>query len=624
MKLYLYYHRLGNTPANVSEHCSDAKRHVQVPMESYIVLALYHYLEINQSSVVVHFVQSKATTNVLTVALPPSFFEKAHFFSDDLTDGHDTESAEIQIDPALSCQLPSISIELTGTIVSGLCGVCRRITKQHIATSQTSDQLLGFKGNTLVAPADASLWTKFCEIDMIRCVKHMLKMCSDETMKPSLIEYTLPDELGQFESHLQQPLKSHNIYKLINQVNNVRISSDEEHRQLVDVGQQFDFHANHKFAEGYEKTLADLILYICFELVERRLSKDVLRDKCPHVVGWLERVANDDGGKLQQVCNEVLPTKENCITLKRLPCLELTGLDIKIPQEFSLYKSDTKKLNLKGDQILTTNQQEVLEILRKVERIPIDIGSRQNEWDVNLFDWDAIPLDARPEGGNLPPARILRKRHQLESLVNEVIELAHDGAIIVDFCSGTGHLGILLAYLLPGCTVYLLENKEESQQRAMDRVARLGLQNIMFFQCNLDYFTTHFDIGVSLHACGVATDIVLEKCFAQRASFVSCPCCYGKLYNIEHITFPRSTLFQASDLLLKEYFCIAHCADQTHDLASDRTNVAKAHQGFYCMDVIDRDRALRAEELGYCVQRKRLRDESCTPKNRLLVGTYAC
>lgn len=226
-----------------------------------------------------------------------------------------------------------------------------------------------------------------------------------------------------------------------------------------------------------------------------------------------------------------------------------------------------------------------------------------------------------PTGGKLPTKRIDRKTHQLECLANEVIALAKPGHIIVDFCSGTGHLGILLAFLLPKCTIYLLENKEESQQLAMDRVRRLGLKNVVYFRCNLDYFKAPFDIGVSLHACGVATDIVLEKCFAHRAKFVCCPCCYGKLYEFDRIRYPRSRVFQESELLLKEYLCLAHCADQTHDLDNSRTNVEKSHQGFYCMDIIDKDRLLQAEELGYSVTHKRLKPENCTPKNRLLIGT---
>jgi hypothetical protein len=46
----------------------------------------------------------------------------------------------------------------------------------------------------------------------------------------------------------------------------------------------------------------------------------------------------------------------------------------------------------------------------------------------------------------------------------------------------------------------------------------------------------------------------------------------------------------------------------------------KSRQGYFCMDVIDTDRLLRAKELGYLTQLTRLFPENCTLKNRLLVG----
>ena len=47
-------------------------------------------------------------------------------------------------------------------------------------------------------------------------------------------------------------------------------------------------------------------------------------------------------------------------------------------------------------------------------------------------------------------------RFQLENMAMAVMKLAKDGDRIVDFCSGGGHLGIVLAYLLPKSTVYLV------------------------------------------------------------------------------------------------------------------------------------------------------------------------
>ncbi len=75
-----------------------------------------------------------------------------------------------------------------------------------------------------------------------------------------------------------------------------------------------------------------------------------------------------------------------------------------------------------------------------------------------------------------------KKCQQLESMALEVVEIYSEGDVIVDFCSGGGHLAILLAYLLPTSTVYLVENKEQSLRRAMQRVDSLGLKNCRFFQ----------------------------------------------------------------------------------------------------------------------------------------------
>lgn len=88
---------------------------------------------------------------------------------------------------------------------------------------------------------------------------------------------------------------------------------------------------------------------------------------------------------------------------------------------------------------------------------------------------------------------------------------------IVDFCSGGGHVAIVLAYLLPKCEIVLIENKYESLHRAKIRCEHLCLTNTRFYQCNLDQFRGDFDIGVSLHACGGATDLVIKKCISVGA-----------------------------------------------------------------------------------------------------------
>lgn len=135
-----------------------------------------------------------------------------------------------------------------------------------------------------------------------------------------------------------------------------------------------------------------------------------------------------------------------------------------------------------------------------------------------------------------------------------------------------------------------------------------------------NYFNENFDIGISLHACGVATDLVLAKCWRKCATFVSSPCCYGKIQNLGCL--PQCAAF-SKVLSADEMIKISHCADQTHDVKNVKhATEAKTHQGYFCMDVIDTDRLLRSRELGYVTQLKRLYPEECTPKNRLLVGVH--
>lgn len=72
--------------------------------------------------------------------------------------------------------------------------------------------------------------------------------------------------------------------------------------------------------------------------------------------------------------------------------------------------------------------------------------------------------------------------------------MAKDGDTIVDFCCGSGHLGIVIAYLVPSLTVILVDNKEESLRRAKERVEKLNLKNIMIVHSNLDYFNANFQV----------------------------------------------------------------------------------------------------------------------------------
>lgn len=288
-------------------------------------------------------------------------------------------------------------------------------------------------------------------------------------------------------------------------------------------------------------------------------------------------------------------------------------------EEASLYKADPKRYRPRNR--IYTSQSQVDAALAKLSQLDLAFTSdSEHSFGQQLINWkDIEPTHAKSSA--LPEERLERKRQQLENMANAVVSLAEPGDRIIDFCSGTGHLAILLALKLPQCIVIVMENKAFSLAHAQKRAAELKLTNCVFYQCNIDYFMGRFDIGASLHACGTATDIVLQQCQRVNASFVCCPCCYGSLQPMPHIAYPLSAQFRKV-LDTKDYLYIAHTADQAHELGTTNCKPETTLQGLHCMCVVDTDRKLQAEEAGYKVILTRLKPEQCTPKNHLLVGRY--
>lgn len=520
-----------------------------------------------------------------------------------------------------NCNLPSLIVD-NEIVVAGLCAVCRNIVK---LSDESHGPLLGFKNSCLLAPSEASIWTKFCEVDIVQSMKLLIEQLTDGKVMKNV---RVPDEVVRFENHMEQPLRMHNIYKLARKkaMEKNAIESKELRKKAKDVriasSVPIDqLNLEHIFAEGQEVSIADVILYPCILTIWNILTLSIesvdyetLEAHFPFTSAWMSKVQKEKDGKIQ-ICIDTLSIEFD----DKIQPDSILSMTIGEMEKCSLYKSDPKRYN--SSNRMYTRQQEVEASLEKVNRMGLFISSqRKSDTEpIDAFDWKTLPFDALPEGGALPAIRLKRKKHQLESLAREVIRIARDGDRIVDFCSGTGHLGIILACKLPNCIVYLLENKEESLARAIDRVHKLHLNNVRFFQCNLDYFVGPFEIGTSLHACGVATDIVLMHCLERKARFVSCPCCYGGCHRMPHISYPRSERFRTAGITEQNFMHIAHSADQAHDL-DKTTNREKSFQGQFCMDIVDTDRKLHAEECGYQVTLTRLQPEDCTPKNRLLVG----
>ncbi|XP_037035835.1 glutathione S-transferase C-terminal domain-containing protein homolog [Bradysia coprophila] len=599
------------------------KNKVEVTIETYVTLFVYRFIRCDEN-ISIYLIRSVPKDNSTKITVDVSGF-KFHVI--------DGSNSDFQNEAAALVKYPVIVNDKC--VIAGLCAVCRGLVK--LVNDNEANKLLGFKEGCLQAPSETSTWTKFCEIDVINCTDTVLKLNAKHFEGKK--SFQLFDEFVRFEKHLALPVRIHNVYKvardlakekttqakLVQQFEQFGVDGREKTPRLnkqrkskanfVEISSstpQDQLNIPHTFAEGQDVHLVDIIMYACYFLMFKTLpNTQSLSMSLPLTTKWMSALR----------AKAELKSSSSILLQNQLVVADDIAYNCPSKEFESLYKSDPKRYKPKAR--IFTKQSEIIASLDKVNALNLNIASLPMTV-TNQINWSTVPYQALPEGGKLPEKRLNRKKHQLECLAQCVLTIEKPGDRIVDFCSGAGHLGILLAYLLPDCQIILLENKEESLMRARERVDLLKLDNVHLFQCNLDYFIGSFNIGCSLHACGVATDIVLSLCINQRANFVCCPCCYGGIHTIPHIQYPRSATFRTDGGILDtEYMHIAHCSDQAHDVNKGECNVEKSEQGQFCMDVVDTDRKLMAEECGYKVQLLRLVPEDCTPKNRLLVGAIA-
>ncbi|XP_037822665.1 glutathione S-transferase C-terminal domain-containing protein homolog [Lucilia sericata] len=578
-----------------------AETEIFTSVPSFVALYMYRYLD-RPENIKLNFVCSTLSTERGKLKLRSESLKR------ELTEDRILCKDGSKLEAIKDLRLPVYAKE-GDTFIAGMCAVCRELIARHPIAAHR--KLLGFKESCLLAPSEASIWTRFCEVNIVQLLADLLK-----SIERSEGYSEMPVECARFERHMNEPVRMHNIYKLAREKANQEVTAtsgkvEKKRKNKIKIDctvPKESLAIDHTFAEGVDFTIADLILYPCMRLIYHCFPQ--MLQQFPLTNTWLNEIDN-----LDQCCLQVLND------LCHFPCVDslVNGLTFKIPdcEASSLYKSDPKRYKPRNR--IFTEQTEVENTLSKLETLKINFNSDcAITYGQCLIDWQAIE-PAHAESSALPQERLLRKRQQLENLANAVASLAQPGQRIIDFCSGTGHLGILLALKLPQCEIILMENKAISLQRAKQRAQDLKLTNLRFYQCNIDYFEGDFEVGTSLHACGTATDIVLQQCRRSKANFVCCPCCYGSLQPMPHIKYPLSEKFRQV-LSEKDFMYIAHTADQAHAMGTLNCRPETTLQGQLCMDIVDTDRKLQAEEAGYKVLLTRLKPEDCTPKNRLLVG----
>ncbi|EWM26370.1 hypothetical protein Naga_100031g11 [Nannochloropsis gaditana] len=214
---------------------------------------------------------------------------------------------------------------------------------------------------------------------------------------------------------------------------------------------------------------------------------------------------------------------------------------------------------------------------------------------------------------------------------------------VIEFCCGSGHVALPLAAMYPPVQFILIDNRPASVHQARARAVRAGLQNVTCRCEDLHQFSLgeEFDLGIALHACGPLTDLVMDLCVQQRAAYVLCPCCIGKVQS-SPLEYPRSSRFRALNLDRRHYEALASAADMSvrqfcfspriqeerlkdcafaDDEEISRMERQQQHRRRrLCKSFVEMDRGFRAQEAGYSTRLMLLTPRECTPKNDMLCG----
>ena len=201
--------------------------------------------------------------------------------------------------------------------------------------------------------------------------------------------------------------------------------------------------------------------------------------------------------------------------------------------------------------------------------------------------------------------RVFDKKRAKYRQINRFLELLDDvygklpteGKLTVcDLCCGKSYLTFAVYYYLTtvkGREVHLygVDRKADVIAYCKETAEHLGCEGLEFLAMDIMEFDpgTAIDLVISLHACDIATDIVLAYAIKKRAKVIlSTPCCHHELF---HTVKSEDADFILRHSSLAQKFC---------DAATDSM------------------RLLHLEAAGYNAEAVELIDPEETPKNVML------
>jgi len=295
------------------------------------------------------------------------------------------------------------SASLSELIVSGSAAVCRHIVRSSERPEVA--KVLGFRDNCLQAPAEVSVWTAYCEVQMPESARLFLT----DQIDHNVVVVELPSTLVQLEEHLKQPIRMHNVVKRYQQENssaNLQLDAKEAQKCAPSL-------LDHAYAEGRDMTLSDLLLYPCVRLMMDRLSGILgvnVDQHLPRVVRWLSNMKP----LVEQAWSKTLADVDDSLLLDLSKLRIRPPPSVKIPrvEETSLsYRKDSKRPGVGN-----MSSEEIARVVELMEnrRLWLEDGRTDptglvNYLDVSvcdefvpLIDWSSLPGPAHPQQGHVP------------------------------------------------------------------------------------------------------------------------------------------------------------------------------------------------------------------------------
>jgi glutathione S-transferase len=320
-------------------------------------------------------------------------------------------AAKVQPELVLLTTLPLLMVveseNLSGLTVSGLAAVSRHLMKE--SNDPVVLKAMGFRGNCLQAPAECSIWTSFCEVQMIQATILFLT----QQQQHDVVE--IPTALVKLEEHLKQPIRMHNVVKRW-QAEEPRSAAGGQLNQ-EEIQKLAGTLLEHTYAEGPDMTLADLILFPCVTFLSERLSVlgVNLADHLPRVAGWLTTMKVLVSFAWSQTVGETQFPDIGSLRIQSQPT-------VKVPRakEVSLYKKDAARRTGTAGNLSAEEVARVIDLLKRqrlmwleddeANRVTTDLPEGLiSHIDVTpcsdftaKIDWSSLPDPAHPQQGHVP------------------------------------------------------------------------------------------------------------------------------------------------------------------------------------------------------------------------------